>query len=81
MAAIVRVVTLANANTETVRAFKDELDTLFGHGHRVLDYKVYSAVTEGSPSAAAAKAVGDNPQVIIAGGAAAVAAVIDGRIK
>jgi hypothetical protein len=76
MASIVRLVTLADANTSTVKAFEDECKTVFGHGHKTLDYKAYSAVTLGSPSAAATMAVGDNPQVIVAGGTAAVAAVI-----
>ena len=76
MASKVRLVTLANANTPSVKAFEDELTTLFGHGHKTLDYQAYSAVHEGSAAAAAKKAVDDNPQVIVAGGAAAVAAVI-----
>jgi hypothetical protein len=76
MASIVRLVTLAHANTPTVKAFEDELKTVFGHGHKAPDYKAYSAVAEGSLSAAATKAVGDTPQVIVAGGTAAVVAVL-----
>jgi hypothetical protein len=76
MAAIVRLVTLVDKNAPTVKAFGDELTALFGNGHKTLDYKAYSAVAEGSPSAAAIKAVNDNPQVIVAGGTAAVVAVI-----
>lgn len=77
MASIVRLVTLAGTGTPSVNAFADELTTVFGLGKKKqLDYKAYSAVVEGSLSTAAKKAVNDNPQVIVAGGVAAVAAVL-----
>ena len=80
MASMVRLVTAADINppkkSPSVKAFEDELGIVFGHGHKTLNYKAYSAVVEGSLLDAATKAVGDNPQVIVAGGTAAVEAVI-----
>lgn len=84
MTSTVCLVTSAEINnpkkSPSVKAFEDELGIVFGHGHKVLDYKPFSAVIEGSLSAAATKAVNATPQVpqvIVAAGAAAAKAVID----